>query len=631
MTISTTDSRISYNGNSVTTVFSFPYRFLANGDIKVVSVSSTGVETVKTIASDYTLTGAGDDAGGSVTMLVAPVTGTRLIIYRDTGITQETDYISGDPFPAETHERALDRLTMIAQEIGSDADRAIKVPVGDSSSLNTTLPAALSRLDRLIAFDSSTGEMGMSTFTQTQIASAIAAAYAAGSTADAVTFLQSGTGAVSQTVQQVLRLGGVTPEQFGAVGDGTTDDQLALQRAINTGKNVYLSAGKTYRYTVAPSISTHFQRFGGPGVLKPDGNINGVLVTGGASGVELDVTFSSSTHTGTAVRIDNASRVRIRKLLGVDVGSILHVQQCNVCTVDWLWATARVKGITWYGTTAIRSDVLRIGFALFSHGAGQYGLDWDGNCHSLEVSYLGMVCGSSVSAGNAYGAIVRNTSGGTAPAIARITSMEIDYSGTHGFDITAGSDIDVSLPYIVGATGAGVRVGASINDYEVRIGGGKLRGNTTYGIQALGGVVKYSGNTDLSSNTTAETVGSVWTMTPRLAIDALHYLSNSSSNPLHTYDTGDYTSYDRTNNVLADFIGAAAVLSRSAARVTAGVPVRMPVYTVAGLPGVSVSGDTAFASNGRKAGEGAGSGTGVMVFSDGTAWRACDTGATVAA
>jgi hypothetical protein len=209
--------------------------------------------------------------------------------------------------------------------------------------------------------------------------------------------------------------------------------------------------------------------------------------------------------------------------------------------------------------------------------------------------------------------------------------MEIDYSGTHGFDITAGSDIDVSLPYIVGATGAGVRVGASINDYEVRIGGGKLRGNTTYGIQALGGVVKYSGNTDLSSNTTAETVGNVWTMTPRLAIDALHYLSNSSSNPLHTYDTGDYTSYDRTNNVLADFIGAAAVLSRSAARVTAGVPVRMPVYTVAGLPGVSVSGDTAFASNGRKAGEGAGSGTGVMVFSDGTAWRACDTGATVAA
>jgi hypothetical protein len=39
----------------------------------------------------------------------------------------------------------------------------------------------------------------------------------------------------------------------------------------------------------------------------------------------------------------------------------------------------------------------------------------------------------------------------------------------------------------------------------------------------------------------------------------------------------------------------------------------------------------AFASNGRKNGEGGGAGTGVLVFHDGTAWRACDTGATVAA
>ena len=142
MTISTTDSRISYNGNGVTTEFSFPYRFLANGDLVVLSVSAAGVETTKTLTTDYTITGAGDDAGGSVTMLVAPASGTRLIIYRNTAITQETDYISGDPFPAETHEQALDRLTMIAQEIGSDADRSIKVPVGDLGFLKDHVDSA---------------------------------------------------------------------------------------------------------------------------------------------------------------------------------------------------------------------------------------------------------------------------------------------------------------------------------------------------------------------------------------------------------------------------------------------------------------------------------------------------------
>lgn len=58
--------------------------------------------------------------------------------------------------------------------------------------------------------------------------------------------------------------------------------------------------------------------------------------------------------------------------------------------------------------------------------------------------------------------------------------------------------------------------------------------------------------------------------------------------------------------------------------------VQFPNYTVAGLP-TGIAGMVAFATNGRKNGEGAGAGTGVLVFNDGTAWRACDTGATVAA
>src|SRR5690606_13017232 len=110
MTISTTSSRISYNGNGVTTIFAFPYRFLNQGHLVVVSIDSLGAETVKTITTHYTVSGAGDPAGGSVTMLTAPATGTRLVIYRDTDVTQETDYVSGDPFPAESHETALDKL-----------------------------------------------------------------------------------------------------------------------------------------------------------------------------------------------------------------------------------------------------------------------------------------------------------------------------------------------------------------------------------------------------------------------------------------------------------------------------------------------------------------------------------------
>ena len=250
MTISTTDSRISYNGNGVTTVFSFPYRFLANGDLVVVSVDAAGVETVKTLTTDYTITGAGDDAGGSVTMLVAPASGTRLIIYRNTAITQETDYISGDPFPAETHERALDRLTMIAQEIAPNLARSITLPVGDASGLNDTLPAAANRLDKFVVFDATTGATELSTVTQTQVASAVAAAYAAGSTADAVTYLPEGTGAVSRSVQSRMREA-YSVTDFGAVGDGSTDDTAEIQAAIDAvravGGGVLLFPAGTYK------------------------------------------------------------------------------------------------------------------------------------------------------------------------------------------------------------------------------------------------------------------------------------------------------------------------------------------------------------------------------------------------
>lgn len=174
MTISTTDSRISYNGNGVTTVFSFPYKFFSNSHIFVIEVAADGTETPKQITTHYTVTGAGDDAGGSVTMLTAPASGKTLVIYRDTEVVQETDYTSGDPFPAQSHENALDKLTMIMQEKtpggGPGAYRAIVIPIGDPSSIITVLPPAVGRANKLLSFDSD-GDVTASSFTVTQILS----------------------------------------------------------------------------------------------------------------------------------------------------------------------------------------------------------------------------------------------------------------------------------------------------------------------------------------------------------------------------------------------------------------------------------------------------------------------------
>jgi Pectate lyase superfamily protein len=355
MTISTTTSRISYNGNSVTTVFSFPYKFLANGHLVVVEVSSTGVETTKTLTTHYTVTGAGDDGGGSVTMVTAPAVGVTLIIYRDTPITQETDYISGDPFPAETHESALDKLTAIAQEIGSDADRAIKVPVGDSSSLSTVLPAALDRLDKFIVFDATTGGTELSTVTQTQVASAVAAAYAAGSTADAVTFLQAGTGAVSRSVQAKLR-DVVSLDDFGATGDGVTDDAAAIMAAHDslpsTGGMIVAPRG-IYRHASALTFSkriklvgegTHYVNGSASATeFLKDFNGEGVVITGFGSTIEGCGFRGAGGNTGDGIVI-KCGRVSLIDVSvfamgqdGIRVGTDAGGENCN------LWYMERIK------------------------------------------------------------------------------------------------------------------------------------------------------------------------------------------------------------------------------------------------------------------------------------------------
>lgn len=155
MTVSSTASKISYAGNGVSTVFSFPYYFLANADLIVLIRSALGVETVKTITTDYTVAGAANPVGGTVTMLTAPASGETLVIYRDPSVTQGTDFVANDALNAETLEMTLDRLTMIAQRLKEVDTRSVKFPESDSTSLSALLPSSVDRASTVFGFDAS--------------------------------------------------------------------------------------------------------------------------------------------------------------------------------------------------------------------------------------------------------------------------------------------------------------------------------------------------------------------------------------------------------------------------------------------------------------------------------------------
>ena len=154
MTVSSTTTKVSYSGNGSTTVFAYTFKIFADADLTViVRTDSTGAEVTKTLTTHYTVSGAGNTNGGNVTFGTAPASGETVVIKRNLALTQSTDYTPNDPFPAASHEDALDRQMFVAQQQEERFARALVFPETDTAS--TTIPSSVARADKFLGFDSS--------------------------------------------------------------------------------------------------------------------------------------------------------------------------------------------------------------------------------------------------------------------------------------------------------------------------------------------------------------------------------------------------------------------------------------------------------------------------------------------
>ena len=157
MTVSTTSNKVSFSANGSTTVFAYNFKIFADADLTVIIRAADGTETTKTLTTHYTVSGAGSASGGNVTFTSGntPASGETVVIQRKLTLTQGTDYVANDPFPAESHEDALDRLTFITQQIQEEVDRSIKASVTNTISGATFTLSASDRANKVFAFDSS--------------------------------------------------------------------------------------------------------------------------------------------------------------------------------------------------------------------------------------------------------------------------------------------------------------------------------------------------------------------------------------------------------------------------------------------------------------------------------------------
>jgi hypothetical protein len=161
MTISSTNTKNSYSGDGSTVAFSYTFKILDDDDITVIlRTNATGTETVQTKTTHYSVSGVGNAGGGTITFVSAPATTVTVVLLRNVPLTQTTDYTPNDPFPAVTHEDALDKLTLMAQDTQEEVDRSIKLSRTNTMTSTEFTVGATDRANKVFAFDSS-GELAV--------------------------------------------------------------------------------------------------------------------------------------------------------------------------------------------------------------------------------------------------------------------------------------------------------------------------------------------------------------------------------------------------------------------------------------------------------------------------------------
>lgn len=233
-------------GNGSTTVFTGSWKVFNATYLDVfLEDTTTGVQTLQTEGTDYTLTF--NDSGFTVTFTTAPSSSDYVVIGRSVDREQPTIYKTSKGYQGKTHENSYDRIVAMIQELQDETDRAIKFPLANTNT-NRSFPTPIEGY--LLEWDANGNLIN-------------------GAKAST---LVPGTSGI------------VTIDQYGAAGDGSTDDTTAFQQAALSGKTVFVTEG-TYviNDTVPFASNTSFVLLNATLNIDVDGTSNRGLLMSGVS------------------------------------------------------------------------------------------------------------------------------------------------------------------------------------------------------------------------------------------------------------------------------------------------------------------------------------------------------------
>jgi hypothetical protein len=165
MSIASTTNRNDYVGNGAVDTYAYGFRIFAKTDLRVTvqDTAEIPVRTTLVVDTDYTVSGVGDDGGGSIALVNSGQSwldadgdlksGYALTIRRVRPLKQETDIRNQGDFYPEAHEDAFDHLVMIEQQQQDELDRCLRLPETEAGSGSFVLPSEEERAGNFLAFD----------------------------------------------------------------------------------------------------------------------------------------------------------------------------------------------------------------------------------------------------------------------------------------------------------------------------------------------------------------------------------------------------------------------------------------------------------------------------------------------
>ncbi len=218
---------VRYVANGTQTVFAYPFPIFASEDLKVYF---DGAEQ----ASGFDISDAGQTAGGDVTFDAAPASGIIVTLERKLPLERVTDFIEGGDFSAAAINTELDYLAGSVQQVNRALSPMLRYSDHETTS-ETVLPDRAARANKALGFDGNGDPVAVSL---------------EGSMA-APNYTAVGTGAATRTTSDKFS-DSVSIKDFGAVGDGLTDDTVAIQQALAAHNAVFVPEGE---YLVTSTIT----------------------------------------------------------------------------------------------------------------------------------------------------------------------------------------------------------------------------------------------------------------------------------------------------------------------------------------------------------------------------------------